>query len=344
MSGTSLDGLDLCLAEFQKNKEHWKFNIIAAKTTPYLSIQKEMLINAESCSGSDLVQCHFEYGRFLGEAASEFLSGINETANLIASHGHTLFHQINKRFTFQLGHGAAIAAESKITTISDFRSLDVALNGQGAPLVPFGDQELFSEYSCCINLGGIINLSFSKNGVMQAFDVCPINMVINHYMRKVLNKEYDSEGELSRTGSLNQSLLSELNDLEFYKASGPKSLGKEWVYSKIIPTLDLSNIPLIDKLFTFTTHAALQLATILKRENLTSNIIITGGGVKNTFFLECLRNHGVKFDIPSDQIIDFKEALIFGFLGLKSYLGEVNTLKSVTGASRDSIGGTCYFS
>ena len=344
MSGTSLDGLDLCLAQFNFFNAKWNFKILITETLSYSTEWKEKLLKTENSNGANLIKLHFEYGKFLGRSITEFLKTNNETADLIASHGHTIFHQVAKGFTFQLGHGAAISSESNITTVADFRSLDVALGGQGAPLVPFGDQELFSEYDCCVNLGGIVNISFVEGLERKAFDVCPINMVLNHYMRKEFNLEYDKNGAYSSKGKLNSKLFEKLNSLAFYSIIGPKSLGKEWVFSEVIPIIDNYTISLEDKLHTFTIHAAHQLANVLKSQNILSNILMSGGGTKNLFFLECLKNQGINYKVPSYKIIDFKEALIFGFLGLQSFLGKVNTLKSVTGASRDSIGGNCYYS
>ncbi len=342
MSGTSLDGIDLCLTEFKRIKDDWTCSIIASTTKKYSAEWEKELRNIESKSAVDLVEFDFKYGQYLGEVATKFLSNNNQHADLIASHGHTIFHQIDKGFTYQLGNGASIAAASKTVCVSDFRSLDVALGGQGAPLVPFGDEKLFGSYKACVNLGGIANLSFKRDEKRIAFDVCACNMVLNYFMMKFQQTEFDKDGKLSNSGQLIPSLYTDLNELAFFKTSGPKSLGKEWVFETIIPLLEKYNDSLPDLLFTFTKHIAFQIATALKSNNISNNILFTGGGSKNKFLVELLKTEGLKFELPSVEMIDFKEAIIFAFLGLNRILGKNNTLKSVTGASKNSCGGGIY--
>jgi len=342
MSGTSLDGIDLCLSEFKALKNEWHYSILATETENYSSEWKKKLSNIESKSAVELVEFDFQYGKHLGGIASNFLLKNNQDADLIASHGHTIFHQIQKGFTYQLGHGASIAAKSGIPSVSDFRSLDVALGGQGAPLVPFGDDQLFGTYASCVNLGGIANLSFKNNNDRLAFDVCACNMVLNYFMTKFQQVEYDQDGEFSSSGRFVPTLYTELNDLEFFKTSGPKSLGKEWVFEQIIPLIEKHAASLADKLFTFTKHCAFQIATTLKSANIAENILFTGGGSKNNFLIKLLKEEGLTFKLPDETMIDFKEALIFAFLGLNRFLGKTNTLKSVTGATKNSCGGNIY--
>ncbi|MBL4707392.1 MAG: anhydro-N-acetylmuramic acid kinase [Flavobacteriales bacterium] len=342
MSGTSLDGIDLCLVNFKRVNKAWSFEILKAETIPYTKEWLYELKKAESCFGNKLIQLDFEYGKLLGETAVHFLEKHSIEADSIASHGHTIFHQIENGLTFQLGHGAALAAASNLLSISDFRSLDVALGGQGAPLVPYGDQELFSEFDCCINLGGIANLSFEKKGTRLAFDICACNMILNHLMREHFNKKFDQNGAISRQGNFNEFLFNQLNKLDYFQIDGPKSLGKEWIFQKIIPLFEKSNISIQDQLFTFSKHCAFQIGEVLRINKIRSNILLTGGGSKNKFLLELIRQEGFEITLPKEQTIDFKEALIFAFLGLKRILKENNTLKSVTGASRNSCGGSVY--
>jgi anhydro-N-acetylmuramic acid kinase len=342
MSGTSLDGIDLCLNEFKLCGDEWSYSIIATQTEKYSNDWKKNLSNIESKSAVDLVELDFRYGKYLGAVASKFLLENNQSADAIASHGHTIFHQIEKGFTYQLGNGASIAAACGTICVSDFRSLDVALGGQGAPLVPFGDEKLFGSYNACVNLGGIANLSFKKDEERIAFDVCACNMVLNYFMIKFRKTEFDMNGKISRTGKLIPELYTDLNKVDFFKTSGPKSLGKEWVFEKIIPLIETRKDCLPDQLFTFTKHIAFQIASTLKSNNISKNILFTGGGSKNKFLIELLQAEGLEFELPPIVMIDFKEALIFAFLGLKRILGETNTLSSVTGASKNSCGGSIY--
>lgn len=342
MSGTSLDGLDLCLTEFKENKNTWEYNIIATETQKYTTQWEKNLRSIENKSAVELIELDFHFGKLLGEKSKEFINKLDTEVDLIASHGHTIFHQTENGFTYQLGNGAAVAAASGIKTVADFRSLDVALGGQGAPLVPFGDTFLFHDFEACINLGGIANVSFQDNNERLAMDVCACNMVLNYITTKHFNLEFDKDGLLSRQGNFNSELFNDLNKLDFFTISGPKSLGKEWIFETIIPILEQSQLPTKDLLHTFSKHATCQIANILKANNKTTNLLFTGGGSRNKFFMELLTAEGLHFKLPSVELIDYKEALIFAFLGLHRNLGRINTYKSVTGASKNSCGGNIY--
>jgi anhydro-N-acetylmuramic acid kinase len=275
----------------------------------------------------------------LGKTANEFINTNRLEVDLVSSHGHTIFHQPQSGFTCQIGDGAAIAAECQKTVVCDFRSLDVALGGQGAPLVPIGDKLLFSNYEYCLNLGGIANISFSKNDNHIAFDICPVNQVLNR-LASEFGFEYDNGGQLAQKGKILPQLLKELNNLPYYQQSYPKSLGKEWVDSAIWPIISqyqgIENI-----LCTFTEHAGIQIGDAL---NNPGRALVTGGGTHNDFLIERI-NHYAKADIiiPDKKIIDFKEALIFAFLGLLRFEKQINTLKTATGAKKNSSGGCIYF-
>lgn len=341
MSGTSLDGLDLCLSQFWKSGDTWNYKIIAAETLAYIAEWKERLKNCENGSGEYLLQMHFSYGTYLGKLARTFLEDHQENADLLASHGHTIFHQVEKGFTFQLGHGAAVAAAAGIDCVSDFRSMDVALKGQGAPLVPFGENYLFPEYPCCINIGGIANISYRKGEQIMAFDIAPANQVLNYLYQSAYSGEYDTNGAISRKGQLNKELLKQLNQLDFYQVPAPKSLGREWVENKIFPLLREYTISVEDKLHTYTHHLAHQIE--LQLSNIKpEKVLVSGGGAYNDFLISCLRKSRQEIIIPTPEVIEFKEALIFAFLGLMRHLGLKNTYSSVTGALSDSIGG-CIF-
>ena len=344
MSGTSFDGIDLCISKFRQVNSEWHYDILSTKTISYDASWKQKILAIESASGEKLSQLHVEYGHFLGSIAKRFLDAEQQKIDLIASHGHTIFHQTENGFTFQLGHGAAIAATSGVKTVSDFRSLDVALGGQGAPLVPFGDKVLFSNFDCCINIGGIANISFENNNKRVAFDIAPANMVLNYLYTQEYSGEFDTGGKKGKQGSFNPTLFNQLNSLDFYSQRPPKSLGKEWVFKELIPTIDAFKIPIDDKLNTFSKHLSHQIQSVLLESKLTkASTLITGGGAKNTFLMELLREKLKNIKEVNDELIDFKEALIFAFLGLMRHLNQNNTLKSVTGARKDSCGGNVFF-
>jgi anhydro-N-acetylmuramic acid kinase len=358
MSGTSLDGLDLVAVEFWQTGKKWNFHIESAETVTYSNEWKNRLKNAPELSGEELIQLHTEYGKFLGIETKRFIAENIFDPDLIASHGHTIFHQPEKGFTFQAGSGFEIAAVTGITAVADFRSGDVALGGQGAPLVPVGDSLLFSEYDYCLNLGGFANISFEKNGERIAFDICPVNIVLNHFAEKQ-GFDFDKNGEMGRKGKVNTELLNNLNHLDFYHAEPPKSLGREWVEKVFMPVLNDFEIPDADKLRTVYEHIAQQIAGIIGRgrgegrgkgrgkgeDGGGGKMLVTGGGAFNTFLIELISGKtAVELVIPANEIINFKEALIFAFLGVLKIRGEINCLASVTGAKCDSSAGIMYFS
>jgi len=347
MSGTSLDGLDLAFCEFEKKDNRWSYLIHQAETYPYTREWKERLSSIESAAAVDFAMTDASYGHLLGKCAKDFIENHQIRPDFIASHGHTIFHQPQNRFTTQIGKGSAIAAETGLPVVSDFRSADVALGGQGAPLVPIGDRLLFSDYEYCLNLGGFANISFEKNGNRIAFDVCPANIVLNSIAEKA-GAYYDDGGEMARKGIILPGLLEKLNLLPYYTRQAPKSLGKEWALAEIQPLIDValtlpaSDSLLCDLLATFCEHIAIQVARIVCPMP-GEKILITGGGAFNKFLIERIAQHiRAEIELPDNKTINFKEALIFAFLAVLRWRNEVNCLMSVTGAARDSVGGAIY--
>jgi anhydro-N-acetylmuramic acid kinase len=337
MSGTSLDGLDIAHCSFRLENNKWFFEINQAETILYKKEMSAYLSSLFHVSGFELIEADRNYGNWLGIQVREFLSKYPLATDFVASHGHTIFHQPEKAFTFQLGHGPAIAATCGLPVISDFRSLDIALGGQGAPLVPIGDKLLFTEYGACLNLGGFANISFEENGIYRALDICPCNILLNEYAM-VLGKSYDESGALAASGMCCEPLLKELKALPFYNLSGPKSLGHEWVTANMRPILDTYNLSAQDMLRTLVEHMATQITPYIARK---TNVLVTGGGALNTFL--CSRIQAIantQLTIPNPQLIAYKEALVFAFLGVLNSRGETNTLLSVTGAEKDSCGGS----
>lgn len=342
MSGTSLDGLDIAYCSFSSQNKKWGFSIKKATTIKYGKPWLKRLSGAHHLSAEELLLLHNEYGSFLGISVAEFVKkhGIRKV-NFISSHGHTIFHQPGKHFTFQLGNGSAIAARSSLPVVCDFRSLDVLLGGQGAPLVPIGDRLLFPQYEYCLNLGGFANISYEGKGKRVAFDICPVNIVLN-YLAGYLNKEYDKDGKIASKGVVNGSVLKKINGLDYYKAAFPKSLGREWLEEKFLPLVDAWHAPVEDKLATVTEHIAMQVAGIINTKK--GSVLVTGGGALNKYLVERIRALAplAKMIIPSGEIINYKEALVFALLGVLRWKGEVNCLKSVTGASENNSGGAIY--
>ncbi|MDR1552859.1 MAG: anhydro-N-acetylmuramic acid kinase [Prevotellaceae bacterium] len=340
MSGTSLDGLDLALCHFVKT-DRWNYNVIAASTVEYPENLRAKLDKSIELSAYEFVKLDVDLGSFIAEKINSFLEMQSVKPDFIASHGHTTFHQPQIGLTSQIGNGATIAAHTGITTVCDFRTTDVALGGQGAPLVPIGDELLFENYGACLNLGGISNISFRLQGKRIAFDVSPCNMALN-YLANQINMRYDKDGENARKGNVDINLLNKLNDIDFYKKTGAKSLGKEWFDTIFQPCLDAAEISVYDKLRTVTEHIAVQLKNVLHEKNV-ETMLVTGGGARNIFLIERFNASGKrKIIVPDSQTIDFKEAIIFAFLGVLRMRGEVNCLRAVTGAKIDNCGGCIY--
>lgn len=335
MSGTSLDGVDLALCKFSAKDEHYE--ILAAATIPYTEEWKRNLLSAERCNGHDLIALHRTYGKYLGTLSKEFLQG-KPLPQYISSHGHTIFHEPSKGITFQLGCGAELAVAAGINCISDFRTTDVARKGQGAPLVPIGDKMLFSGYTFCLNLGGFINVSFEKENTRTAFDIAALNYVLNRIAARE-NLEYDNGGALAASGKYIAELGAKLDALSYYSTSPPKSLGREWVETNIFPMLTME-YNTADLLHTYCVHAARQVANSCSG---TGKMLITGGGAYNTFFTEELRKVcEQEIIIPDDLTIQYKEALVFAYLGYLRLQGKTNSLSTVTGALADSLSGSIY--
>lgn len=342
MSGTSLDGLDLACCTFSKSDAGtWSFSVEIAETVPYSKSWMKLLSHAHQVKAEELLIMDAAYGRFLGDEVNKFirknsLRGID----FIASHGHTIFHQPSKGFTLQLGNGNAIYQTSSLPTVWDFRSLDVALGGEGAPLVPIGDQLLFADFDVCLNIGGITNLSAEKKGKRVAYDICYANMALNYLTQKI-GKKFDKNGGMASDGQLNEGLLKALTKVNAALKKTRPSLSREIFEKQIKPLLDNEKIPLKDRLRTFTESIALEVVDAIGTEN-EKSVLVTGGGAHNSFLLYRLVELGgdqLRIIKPEDHIIDFKEALVFAFLGLLKVRGEQNVLKSVTGAIKNSSSG-----
>lgn len=340
MSGTSLDGIDLAEIVFTYSEAKWKFEIITAETVPYSSFWKDELRKAISYSKEQLERLDFKYTERLSEEISAFIKRHNILEiDAVCSHGHTILHQPDRGFTYQIGNLPRISKMLGHTVVCDFRVQDVQLGGQGAPLVPMGDRLLFSEYDYCLNLGGFANCSFEKNGARIAFDICPVNIVLNRYAEK-LGKDFDKGGKLAASGKLDPALLEKLNAVHYYSEEPPKSLGLEWVRKHIFPLLDASDNSSEDILRTFTEHIATQLA---QQFSVGGQVLVTGGGAYNSFLMQRLGElASVERAIPSHAIVEYKEALVFGLLGVLKLRNEVNCLASVTGARRDHASGRVY--
>ncbi|OIQ18846.1 anhydro-N-acetylmuramic acid kinase [Lacinutrix sp. MedPE-SW] len=341
MSGTSLDGIDLALINF-KFEDSWTFKIITAETVDYTKDWTTKLKTLVNYTKQELRSLDIEYTAYLANTINVFLEKNNIfSVDAICSHGHTALHKPENKLTYQIGNLPSIAKITNQLVVCDFRVQDVELGGQGAPLVPIGDELLFSNYTFCINLGGFANISTALNKNRIAFDICPLNIVLNKYVSN-LGFDFDDKGEIAKSGSINKALLKELNALPFYKKNHPKSLGLEWVNKNIFPLIDSYKLSTPDILRTFVEHIVMQIETVINTKTKAS-ILLTGGGVFNSFLINRINSRtNNKIEIPSKEIIEFKEALIFGFLGVLKLRNQVNCLASVTGAKKNHVSGVIF--
>ncbi len=341
MSGTSLDGLDIACCVFNKKASGWQYTIEKAVTLKYPAAWAGKLATAQNLSGEKLLELDAAYGKYIGKACRDFITRHKLKVDFIASHGHTIFHQPKNGFTCQLGSGQAIYVTSNIPVVSDFRSLDVLLGGEGAPLVPAGDKFLFNDYDVCLNLGGIANLSAETKQGRIAYDICFVNMGLNYLAAKA-GKAYDANGEMASEGQLHQPLLKDLNKVYNSTRKKRPSLGREIFEKQIQPLLDNEVIPLQDRLHTFSESSAIEIASAITAHKPGSKVLCTGGGAFNAYLITRvleLSEDRAQLIIPEDEIVKFKEALVFAFLGILRIRNEVNCLKTVTNASRNSSSG-----
>lgn len=355
MSGSSLDGVDLAYCRFEEEKGQWTFDILYAETIPFPPKWEVRLSKLMEQSALTFIKTHTFFGHYLGDIINDFIQryGLEGKVDFIASHGHTTFHRPEKLFTNQIGDGAAISVKTRLPVVCDFRTCDIALHGEGAPIVPIGDIHLFGEHRFCLNLGGIANISCKVNeSKMVAYDTCPANMVLNQ-LANALNVEYDKDGHIAASGEVDGYLLEDLNQSSYYRKSYPKSLGRTWINEAFMPLFSRSEVSIEDMLRTTVEHIAIQIAKeikqVYKREGIEQDsgiqdsLLATGGGALNGFLMQRIAHHvPVKVVIPNQKVVEFKEALIMGFVGVLRMRREANCLSSVTGAKADNIGGCVY--
>jgi len=341
MSGTSLDGLDICFVSFKKSN-YSKYNIINSKTYSYNEKWIEKLKKSIFLNKQELKKIDIEYGTLISNYLKEFISEFSiDKIDLISSHGHTVFHEPNKGKTLQIGDGKTINKIIKTDVVCDFRTQDIKYKGQGAPLVPIGDLHLFSNYKFCLNLGGFSNISIKDNNKIKAFDICPVNTVLNHYSKK-MGYTFDQDGVLSKKGTVNLDLLNQLNQMSFYNKLGPKSLGIEFVNSKVLPLTEKFSLKPEDVLITYIEHISHQINRTISGFS-KNKMLVTGGGTYNKTLIDSIkRKVKCKLVVPEKKIIDFKEAMIFAYMGLLKSKEKINCLKSVTGAIKDHSSGKIF--
>ena len=340
MSGSSLDGLDICYCDYKYIESKWQFQNLKGETIPFPEDIYSQLRNVVEFSGRELSELDVRLGIWIGQMIRAFCQRHQYHPYVIGSHGHTVFHDPKGGYSIQIGSGQAIASYAKIPTISDFRSKDVLLGGTGAPLVPIGDKHLFSDYDVCINLGGIANLTINCEGSPRAFDVAPCNQILNKIANR-MGLSFDQDGKMASSGNVLKSWYAALRTPIFYQKKGPKSISNEWVEKEVLNKLPEQESPQ-DLAFTFCKFVGDQIAESLS-ETVFNNVLLSGGGVYNKTLIRAIeRALGVKVVVPKREIINFKEALIFSFMAVLKLREEVNVLKSVTGGLKNTSSGVYY--
>jgi anhydro-N-acetylmuramic acid kinase len=362
MSGSSLDGLDIVYAELEETGGKWSHDIKAATCVEYDDEWIKNLEAARHLNAYDYLLLHAAFGKFMAGKVNDFIehNDLHHKVQVIASHGHTVFHAPHLGMTAQLGEGATIAALTGINVVNDLRMMDVALGGQGAPIVPVGEKLLLKDYDYFLNLGGIANISANTDTYI-AFDVCPANRVLNMLASKQ-GKTYDDKGQIAKTGSVNTELLTQLNSHDYYKRPHPKSLANDFGVEVIFPLIQSSQISIADSLRTYVEHIIQQIvnatnniqhsatvnqsSTHLQRSKSNIQLLVTGGGAFNDFLIERLKNALEIFNIdvivPDDKLVKFKEALIMALLGVLRWREADTVINTATGAKRSSIGGAVW--
>lgn len=354
MSGSSLDGIDLAHCSFESHGKnlHWKLN--AASTLPFSKEWTNKLLELTQSNSKTLLAAHAAFGRYLGEQVNHFLQEQQLNCDIVASHGHTIFHYPEEQFTFQLGDGAAIAATTGIPTIDRFRAMDMAFGGQGAPVAPIVDRYLFEGYDYYLNIGGIANISAPiRDHRMVAFDIGGANQILDA-LAQIDGHSYDDKGKIAASGTPIPMLYDQINALPYFSESYPKSLGNDWVLDQQTSVYLQHTGKTADKLSTAckqlayqTAKAILQIQNQEKQQKSAYKMLVTGGGAWNTFLIQQIRDACQKvcnlaIHIPSDEIIGFKEAILMALMGYLRMTKQNNCLATATGATQDSVSGSLH--
>lgn len=345
MSGTSLDGLDLCAVEFERTNGRWTYRIHAFETIPYRgTLWPEHLTAAYRDRGALRTQVSHEFALWCQGQWLDFGARHQFAAHAVAHHGHTVEHDPLRGITVQIGHEASAFASSPIPVVGDFRSGNVARGGQGAPLVPLADRDLFEDFAVCVNLGGFSNASWTDGGgLRRAGDLGPCNGLLNPLAGE-LGRDYDPEGTYAATGTARPT--PDLEKLHYYGAPFPKSLGREWMETDFLPAFNAKRPNRTeDALATASAHIAWSIAQGLRAANAPKGpALLSGGGAYNTDLIRRLRETAPEWEwtVAPKDILEAKEALAFAYLGLLRLRGEPNVLASYAGGTADGCDGSIF--
>lgn len=343
MSGSSLDGLDIALCKIDDSS----YELLKADTIAIPKSIQTQLRYAPAAKATELMVIDKIFASYCAKVCNAFLEDVEQPVDFIGSHGHTIYHSPEQGISLQIGSGAILSAMTSLPVVSDFRQGDVSLGGQGAPFVAIVEKGLFKGYDAYINLGGIANIAIHNPTSVTAFDVAPCNQVFNYFARQK-NLNYDNEGKLAAAGKVHLKLLNSLNQLPYFELPAPKSMSNQWVNQEFISIIETYDISIEDKLATALAVINYQLSKVFYHSQLAkpAKILITGGGSYNSYLIEKMKDSASKFDcqlvLPNREIIDYKEAILMAYMAYLRWIEQANILSTVTGASRDSIGGAIY--
>ncbi len=353
MSGSSLDGIDIGIIKFVELPDSFKWEICYAQTIPYSDAWKERLFSAVGLSAKSLLTLHAEYAVYNAEVIHDYFKSIVEPIECaaISFHGHTIFHEVEKGFSFQLGCCATLAALTNRMVVGDFRSMDVALGGQGAPLMALADEMLFNDFPINLNLGGICNLSYKSLSEYVAYDIAPCNQLLNA-LAGLKGLEYDRDGHIASSGSLDPSFLEFLHSDPYYSKNYPKSLDNNYIREQILSAIPRFDSRVEDLMFSacyFIVDEIERSLRIMKQHasfEFGYKMLVTGGGALNKTLIDMLKsrvkNIQVETKVPHSELIEYKELLLMGLLAYYRLLGKHNVYSKYTGASRNTISAAIY--
>ncbi len=351
MSGTSADGIDAALVDFSQPAP----NLVATHYVPYPSDMRNEIL-ALCQPGADeinrLGQLDIRLGKAFALTVNELLQQARlspEKIKAIGSHGQTVRHHPAQQFTLQICDPNIIAAETGITTIADFRRRDIALGGQGAPLVPAFHQAVFSDTNhsrMIVNIGGIANITLlSPNGNVLGFDTGPGNTLLDAWTEIHLKKSYDAHGEWAKQGNILPELLAKLLDDSFFKLAPPKSTGREYFNLKWLQSFLSADFKAEDIQATLVELTARSILSHLPNQS--CDIVICGGGAHNLLLMSRLQSLAAPHPVFSSAKLginpDWVEAMAFAWLAKQTLHKKPGNLMQVTGAKTSAILGAVYF-
>ncbi len=336
MSGTSADGLDIAIVEFSGFGRDSSFQLKQFYSIPYPFDFRKRIVDLYDPTKStvrDICLMNFE----IGKVHSQMIKAFCRNVDLIGYHGQTVYHMPEEGATLQIGEADVLAVETNLPVVHSFRTKDVALGGQGAPITAYFDWVFFRKpNSVVLNIGGIANVTYTSEPVM-AFDTGPGNCLIDVYVKESFGLEYDEEGKLASRGKIDPKILGKLieKDKAYLEKKPPKTTGREWYNREFISDLPLEDFDVLRTITYFTSWCIHE--NIKRYLGKIERIYVFGGGALNKVMMGDLRSFGYKVLTPSKTLAKAREAVAIALLA-NDFLGGLNTnITTVTGAKRACV-------